>query len=184
MNELINTAVEEDGRTLTNPLLSETVIGNYRFRRYKLCTVKEDIRDPEKSWMWHNKPVSTPKRRNRVPKHGLTIERLVELGHKVRVKHLRYAVYRRLGYEGLPLKDIRYIVIPTSFRKDRDYMLMPFGGFTHISIKTPAGEYFCLSSECSPSDNFCYKDGVCEALNRLQPHEIAVLLEKLDNSGV
>ena len=112
--------------------------------------------------------------------NGVTMKMLQEAGHSVRVKHLRWAIYmglgeRTAGRSAKAQKVLRAIVVPSTFRKDPMYTLLPKGGFTHISIKTPEGKYICLSSECSDNDPFCYQQGMAKALERLSRYDINLL---------
>lgn len=115
-------------------------------------------------------------------RNGVTIELLEKAGHKIRVKHFRWAVY--LGLNERPIKgrfssthdyEMRAICVPSTYRKDPMYRLLPKGGYSHISIKTPEGKYICVSSECSESDPFCYLLGTAKALERLTAADLALL---------
>jgi hypothetical protein len=119
----------------------------------------------------HGKPDHTPS-------NGVTVNALQKAGHNVRVKHLRWAVY--WGHEAM-LKNnkgavSRMMVVPSTFRKDPNYMFLPKGGYTHVVIKKKDGEYVCVSSECSVEDPFCYGAGVARALERLTRKVISELL--------
>jgi hypothetical protein len=110
--------------------------------------------------------------------NGVTVEALQRAGNNVRVKHLRWAIYWQ--HEPV-LKNrqgevSRVMVVPSTFRKDPNYMMLPKGGFTHVVIKKADGEYVCVSSECSQDDPFCYAAGVSRALERLRPSQIRELL--------
>jgi hypothetical protein len=133
-------------------------------------TVTKTDKDTGVTWSYssrarNNKPAATSK-------NGVTVEKLLAAGNKVRVKHLRWAVY--LGHKCIG--DIaRLVVVPSSFRKDPNYFFAPKGGYTHVVIQRPAGDYLCVSSECSQDDPFCYAAGVCTALDRLVPEELDYL---------
>jgi hypothetical protein len=106
---------------------------------------------------------------------GLTVEKLAALGHKVRIRHFRYALYRtqetrKVGHDGF--FEIRPIVVPSTFRHDPMYQLLPKGGYTHITIQDKNGKYYCLSSACNEEDSFCYNTGVITALDRLSEKEL------------
>jgi hypothetical protein len=126
-------------------------------------------------WSWFPRP--RPGKVVCNPSNGVTIQKLVEAGNNVRVKHLRLALYwaqpHAIGRN--TTSSMRVIVVPSSFRKDPNYHLLPKGGFTHVVIKRPNGEYICVSSECSEDDPFCYNMGVCVALERLTPTELQLL---------
>lgn len=111
--------------------------------------------------------------------NGITVDKLVAAGNSVRVKHLRYALYRGLNEKLINKKDydfeLRRIVVPSTFRKDVMYELLPKGGFTHVVIKHPSGKYICVSSECSEQDPFCYSMGVATALERLSRLDMELL---------
>lgn len=102
---------------------------------------------------------------------GLTVEKLTALGHKVRIRHFRYALYHSHWGEG----KIKPIVVPSTFRHDPMYTLLPKGGFTHITIQTDKDVYYCLSSACNEEDAFCYNTGVVTALDRLTADDLAAL---------
>ena len=112
-------------------------------------------------------------------KNGVTIDMLEAVGHKLRVKHFRWALY--LGQNERPKKgkahdyELRAICVPSTFRKDPMYRLLPKGGYSHISIKTPEGKYICVSSECSEEDPFCYQLGMVKALERLSERDLELL---------
>lgn len=110
--------------------------------------------------------------------NGVSVAKLQAAGHNVRVKHLRWAIY--WGQNSLLInrkKDSSYrtIVVPSTFRKDPNYMLLPKGGYTHVVIKTPDNAYICVSSECAVEDPFCYNLGVATALERLSTADIKKL---------
>lgn len=123
----------------------------------------------------------TKERKSRIPvyatKNGVTIDRLKAAGHVVKIKHIRFATYARLKHhlKNNQPNSTRTIAIPSTFRKDPSYTVLPKGGYTHITIKTPTEEYFCVSSECSLDETFCYRRGIVEALDRLTNDEIDVL---------
>lgn len=124
--------------------------------------------------------MSNPKKSN-VPvyktKNGVTIELLKDLGHVVKIKHIRWAMYSQLKphLKNNQHDSFRAIAIPSTFRKDSNYLVLPKGGFTHITIKTPKEEYFCVSSECAMEETFCYRRGICEALDRLEEEALSKL---------
>jgi hypothetical protein len=132
----------------------------------------------DRTWTWKVKP--RPKKAKCSPKNGVSIQKIADAGHKVRVRHFRWAYYlgtmeRASGRNtGVSFKP-RPIVIPSSFRRDPLYSLLPKGGYTHITIRTKDDEYVCLSSECSPIDPFCYTTGVEKALERLTHYELEYL---------
>lgn len=97
-------------------------------------------------------------------KNGATVDAIHNAGHSVRVKHLRWAIYR-----GFPN---RMMVVPSTFRKDPNYVFLPKGGYTHVVVKHEDGQYLCVSSECSLDDPFCYAAGVATALDRLSSAEL------------
>ena len=110
-------------------------------------------------------------------RNGVTVDKLIAAGHNVRVKHLRYALYWGQSFlrKNRSSNSTRVMVVPSTFRHDPEYFLLPKGGFTHIVIKRPSGEYTCVSSECSPEDPFCYNTGVCAALERLTGRDLIAL---------
>ena len=131
-----------------------------------------------RTWSWKVKP--RPKKTKCSPSNKISIQKIADAGHKVRVRHFRWAYYlgtlervtaRKLASNFKP----RPIVVPSSFRKDPLYSLLPRGGYTHITIKTKDDKYVCLSSECSPHDPFCYAKGVEKALERLSHYELEYL---------
>lgn len=130
-----------------------------------------------KTWVWTSR--ERPAKRIPRARNKVTIELLQEAGHKVRVKHFRLATY--LGQNELVRKkeahkfEFRVIVIPSSFRKDVMYRILPKGGYTHISIKNKDNKYICVSSECSEEDPFSYAAGVASALERLTRTELELL---------
>lgn len=119
-------------------------------------------------------------RLKRKASNGVTIESLEQAGHKVRIKHFRWATYEEFRY--VPDKrdpasgTARGIVVPSVFRKDPAYTLAPNGGYTHIVITHgKSGKVFCVSSECSQEDPFCYSKGVAAAFERLSAEDISHL---------
>ena len=115
---------------------------------------------------------------NHKASNGVTVEALQQAGNNVRVKHLRWAIY---WVHDPVLKNgkgevSRVMIVPSTFRKDPNYMLLPKGGFTHVVIKKANGDYVCVSSECSQDDPFCYNAGVARALERLRPSQVQDLL--------
>lgn len=130
------------------------------------------------TWSWQHK--ARPAKAKCEASNGITVQKIQEAGNKVRVRHLRWAYYMSnadlLKYSRRMLTLIRRkIVVPSSFRRDPLYRLLPKGGYTHVTIKTSAGGYVCLSSECSEEDPFCYVKGVEKALERLSDVEIAYI---------
>jgi len=128
------------------------------------------------SWTYPSRPKAQTV--SHVARNGVSVAKLQAAGHNVRVKHLRWAIY--WGQNSLLInrkKDSSYrtIVVPSTFRKDPNYMLLPKGGYTHVVIKTPEGEYVCVSSECAVEDPFCYNAGVATALERLSKEDIKKL---------
>jgi hypothetical protein len=124
--------------------------------------------------------MSKPKKSN-VPvyqtNNGVTLDLLKSKGHIVKIKHIRWAIYTQLQQHlrnNQPV-SMRAIAIPSTFRKDENYLVLPKGGFTHITIKTKDNQYFCVSSECSSEETFCYRRGICEALNRLSKYDLQTL---------
>lgn len=124
--------------------------------------------------------MSNPKKSN-VPvyktKNGVTVELLKSLGHVVKIKHIRWAMYSQLKMhlKNNQFNSFRSIPIPSTFRKDPNYLVLPKGGCTHITIKSPTDNYYCVSSECSMDETFCYRRGICEALDRLDEETLAKL---------
>jgi hypothetical protein len=124
----------------------------------------------------------TKERKSRVPvyetKNGVTIDKLKAAGNVVKIKHIRFALYAKLKHHLRNNKpdSARAIAIPSTFRKDPNYTVLPKGGYTHITIKNKDDVYFCVSSECSMEETFCYRKGIVEALDRLNSNEVAVLL--------
>lgn len=125
---------------------------------------------------WEKKP-----KKNNVPKYetknGVTIDKLKALGHVVKIKHIRWATYDRIK---TCLKNrvgsfVRIIPIPSTFRKDSHYHVLPKGGSTHITIKTKDDNYVCVSSDCSMDETFCYRRGITEALDRLDSLDLSLL---------
>jgi hypothetical protein len=112
-------------------------------------------------------------------KNGVTVDSLIAAGNKVRVKHLRYALYMGLNEKLVNKKrrdyELREIVVPSTFRKDPMYTLLPKGGYTHVVIQHSSGKYVCVSSACSKEEPFCYARGVATALDRLSKFEMSVL---------
>jgi hypothetical protein len=152
----------------------------YKFTVYTRYTIKEKKDDINHHWVWLNrKPERVPV--DYTPSHGVTLDQIIKQGHKVRVSHLRYANYARTkpefdGGRKKRQEEKRFLVVPASFRHSGDFSLSPFGGYTHVHIKTKGGKHICVSSECSIEDNFCYRCGVKEALERLNAKELAQLL--------
>jgi hypothetical protein len=118
-------------------------------------------------WRKRKKPVRVTHRAHT----GVTLDQLTELGHKVRIKHFRYAEYRRMP--GVLL------IVPAVFRHDPNYRLLHKGGYTHITIRAASGEYICVSSACSPLDSFSYSAGIARALERLSDPDLALLYYKV-----
>jgi hypothetical protein len=137
-------------------------------------------KDTGKVWKWISKPRPKGPRCN--PSNGVTIEKLQKAGHSVRIKHFRWAMYLALN-EHTSKKGRAFnfeshaICVPSTFRKDPLYRLLPKGGYTHIVIKPKSSvdKYICLSSECSKDDPFCYALGVEKALERLTSFELGYL---------
>lgn len=128
------------------------------------------------SWTWSKR--EKKKRTQAVASNGATIEKLVKAGNKVRIRHMRYATCTnmfnpRTGHT----PDI---VVPSTFRYDDKYYLRSKGGFTHITIQTRDGDYFCYSSQCDKRDTFCYSTGIAKALEKISDY----MLEKLYGTGV
>lgn len=133
------------------------------------------------TWTWEAK--ERPKGPRCNPSNGVTIKKLQEAGHSVRIKHLRWASYLAIN-DGMKKRkkkselefETHTICVPSTFRKDPLYAFQPKGGYTHIVIK-PKGhdKYICLSSECSKEDPFCYALGVEKALERLTSFEMGYL---------
>jgi hypothetical protein len=128
------------------------------------------------TWEYLSRPKPTTP--DNTPANGVTVEVLQNAGHNVRVKHLRWALYwahdpLRHNKQGMVS---RMMIVPSTFRKDPNYMLLPKGGFTHVVIKKKDNSYVCVSSECSSDDPFCYSAGVARALERLSPRDIKELL--------
>jgi len=134
-------------------------------------------KDTGKVWKWIAKPRPRGPRCN--PSNGVTIEKLQQAGHSVRIRHLRWAHY--IGINEFAHKKAQYIThpicVPSTFRKDPLYNFLPKGGYTHIVIKPKSSidKYICLSSECSKDDPFCYALGVEKALERLTSFELGYL---------
>lgn len=124
-----------------------------------------------KSWSWPYK--ERPSRKTHtVSSNGVTIDKLTAAGFKVRIRHLRYALYTPSdSFMGL-YKGVRELVVPSTFRLSDYYKLQPKGGFTHITIHMKDQGYICLSSECSKKDPFCYNTGIATALSRLNPYDL------------
>ncbi len=133
----------------------------------------------DRTWTWVPKP--RPSKAKCSPKNGVSIQAIADAGHKVRVRHLRWAYYLGIGERTRNMRNTgkdyanRAIVVPSSFRRDPLYLLLPKGGYTHITIKTKDNNYVCLSSECAINDPFCYTTGVEKALERLTDDELRYL---------
>lgn len=127
------------------------------------------------SWSWKVKHRPSKARCN--PSNNVSIQKIHEAGHNVRVRHLRWAYYlaSEEKFNSSRRHAPRAIVIPSAFRKDPFYHTLPKGGYTHITIKTKRGDYICVSSECSKEDPFCYTKGVEKALERLSKLELNYL---------
>jgi hypothetical protein len=127
-----------------------------------------------KSWSWPYK--ERPSRKTHtVSSNGVTIDKLTAAGFKVRIRHLRYALYiPNDSFIGLYI-GVREIVVPSTFRYSPHYKLQPKGGFTHITINMKDQDYICLSSECSKKDPFCYNVGIATALSRLTAGDLSRL---------
>jgi hypothetical protein len=127
-----------------------------------------------KSWSWPYK--ERPSRKTHtVSSNGVTIDKLTAAGFKVRIRHLRYALYiPNDSFIGLYI-GVREIVVPSTFRHSPHYKLQPKGGFTHITINMKDQDYICLSSECSKKDPFCYNVGIATALSRLTAGDLSRL---------
>jgi hypothetical protein len=141
----------------------------YEYNPSNNIVTKTDV-DTGNTWEYLSRP--RPSKLVCPTKNGVTIEKLQAAGNNVRVKHLRWAIY--LGQSHVN-STIRLIVVPSTFRKDPNYYFTPKGGYTHVVIRKPSGEYVCVSSECSSDDPFCYAVGVSTALDRLLPEEIEAL---------
>jgi hypothetical protein len=132
-----------------------------------------------RTWSWVPKP--RPKKAKCSPRNDASIQKIADAGHKVRVRHLRWAYYLGIGEKTRTARgkvtdySNRAIVVPSSFRRDPLYVFLPKGGYTHITIKTKDNNYLCLSSECSTKDPFCYATGVEKALERLTNDELRYL---------
>ena len=122
------------------------------------------------SWSYPSRP--KPGKLVSPTKNGVTVEKLQAAGHKVRVKHMRWAVYLRQRYVG---PGLRLMAVPSTFRKNPNYFFAAKGGYTHVVIQRPSGEYVCVSSECAQDDPFSYAVGVSTALDRLLPSELEYL---------
>lgn len=111
--------------------------------------------------------------------NGVTVDQLIAAGNKVRVKHLRYALYMGLNEKLVNKKnydfELREIVVPSTFRKDPMYTLLPKGGYTHVVIQHKSGKYICVSSACAKEEPFCYAAGVATALDRLSKTDMQFL---------
>jgi hypothetical protein len=123
------------------------------------------------TWHYISRPI--PAKPVFKAKNGITVEAIQAAGHNVRVKHLRWAVY--IPHTITARASTVAVVVPSTFRKDPNYMFTPKGGYTHVVIKKKDGEYLCVSSTCAPEDPFCYAAGVAAALDRLTLMEIASL---------
>jgi hypothetical protein len=143
----------------------------YEFNELNGLMTKTEV-ETGNTWMYPARP--KPEKPVFKAKNGVTVESIQQAGHSVRVKHLRWALYvphvLTMGY-----KAIRTIVVPSTFRKDSNYVFDSHGGYTHVVIKKKDGKYLCVSSECAPSDPFCYAAGVAAALDRLTSDEIRSL---------
>ena len=124
------------------------------------------------SWTWKERPFKCL-RTKRVAFNGVTVDKLTARGNKVRVRHFRHAIYH-----GGPSKIIgnsfllMRMVVPSTFRHDVMYQILPKGGYTHITVQTEDGEYYCYSSVCHIDDPFCYSTGIATALERISPAEL------------
>jgi hypothetical protein len=134
------------------------------------------------TWTWKAK--ARPEGPKCNPSNGVTIAKLQEAGHSVRVRHFRWAYYaplldnvKRLRKSKQVYLDAPHaICVPSTFRQDPMYSFSPKGGYTHIVIKPKSSDkYICLSSECAKSDTFCYATGVEKALERLTSFEMGYL---------
>jgi hypothetical protein len=124
----------------------------------------------QKSWSWPLREYPRQQQKNKiVASNGVTIEKIANKGLKVRVRHFRYALYS--PYKPLKVKNkpplIKELVVPSSFRKNKNYVLSPKGGYTHITIQLAKKKYLCYSSECAKDETFCYNVGVATALSRM-----------------
>jgi hypothetical protein len=136
---------------------------NKRFVRTDLSTGQ--------TWSWPYKKRPSRKKHT-VSSNGVTLEKLTKAGHKVRIRHFRYATYNpHDSFRGLFRAD-RETVVPSTFRHSPYYRLSPKGGFTHITIQITDTDYICLSSECSTKDPFCYNSGITIALSRLTQYDL------------
>jgi len=125
--------------------------------------------DVETGNSWSYPSRSAPRKPAFSAKNGITVAQLQEAGHNVRVKHMRWAMYTpHRGRQSV-------MAVPSTFRKDYNYLFFPKGGFTHVVIKKSDGGYICVSGECSIDDPFCYAAGVAAALDRLTALDIASL---------
>lgn len=120
------------------------------------------------SWSYLSR--SAPRKPVFAAKNGITVEQLQSVGHNVRVKHIRWAMYA--PHMGSHTGRQSVMAVPSTFRKDYNYLFFPKGGFTHVVIKKSDGGYVCVSSECSIDDPFCYAAGVAAALDRLTDEDI------------
>ena len=148
---------------------------NYTYE-YNPATKQTTKKDVETGQEWTFFSRARQGKASFAARNGMTVQKLQEAGHSVRVKHLRWALY--LGQSELIKNRMvghRMIVVPSTFRRDPMYVMLPKGGFTHVVIKSPSGKYICVSSECSEEDPFCYSQGVAAALDRLTKLDMSLL---------
>ena len=142
----------------------------------KVVTKKDNISGQEWSWPFREKN-NQPQKNKIVAPNGITIEKIANKGYKVRVRHFRYALYE--SHRPLKVKNKtsvhNVIVVPSSFRRNKMYTLLPKGGFTHITIQLAAKKYLCYSSACAEDEPFCYNVGVATALARMDKETIDTL---------
>jgi len=131
------------------------------------------------TWEWE--PPTPVAKKSYAPKHGVTVEKLIALGHRVQISHMRVAVYHKQLPKLLKSKDfftfgIGHVIVPSYFKTSPYYYIHANGGYTYVTVTSQDKSLVIhLTAECSQHDQFCYKAGVKTALERLSPNNLAFL---------
>lgn len=100
----------------------------------------------------------------------LSVHKLRLAGNQVSISHIRYVAVDTVEQDSLMLP------VPSYLRNYHEFT--PNGGATHITITSPNGEQFLVSSYCHVIDNFDYKLGVKTALEGIDQATADRLLGK------
>lgn len=88
-----------------------------------------------------------------------TVESLRKEGYGVLVHHNRNLLIKPTYYEVVVTGNPKKLGV----KSDK---ILPRGGFTKVTIKTPDGREFCGVAKCSDNDNYNKKIGVAIAIGR------------------